>query len=62
MEDSDNGLVVDDLFKEYYSSEKEAISRLDENADQLISWYSGTFEKFNTLKVEVEKILEEHSK
>ncbi len=62
VEDIDNGLVVDDLFKEYYSSEKEAISRLDENADQLISWYSGTFEKFNTLKVEVEKILEEHSK
>lgn len=57
-EDVKNGLIIDEHFNNYFSSEKESIARLKESSDNITAWYKGTFKRYDELKKGVEQILE----
>lgn len=57
-EDLKNGLLTQEQFNAYFSSEKDAVQRLKEGSISLSNWYRGTFGRYNELKTGVEAIFE----
>ncbi len=57
-EDINNGLIIDEHFKNYFSSEQEAVNRLKETSKSINQWYRGSFKRYDELKKGVHEILE----